>query len=453
MLRLPPGSNPYAPSAPDSCIITRMIRELERLRSDDYQEKLAQCVHCGLCLQACPTYRLWGNEMDAPRGRIALMSAASGGRLSESDIRMEFSHHIDYCLACRSCESVCPSGVKYGSLVEQARIVVESNRKPGFGERFLRWSGTRQLMPYPGRLRFLARVMKIYQASGLQRLVRRFNLLPASLQSMESLLPPIELHGNGADDHLHILQPRGQLMLFTGCIQEGFLSQVNRATMRVLQRNGYEVKIPLHQTCCGAAHLHLGDLETARKLARENIDAFFSQDDLDTIICNAGGCGLALKEYPMLLAEDADYASRAQEFSARVQDINEFLADHLFEPPTGVVSTQATYADSCHLRHGQKIVDPPRWLLKQIPGLNLVELASPDQCCGSAGVYNLAHPEVAGELLKAKLADITLTGAELIITSNPGCQLQLIAGVRQAGLRARVLHVVEVIELAYQNSD
>ena len=431
----------------------QMIRELERLRTEDYQGKLVQCVHCGLCLQACPTYRLWGSEMDAPRGRIALMKAVSAGRLIETDIRAEFSKHIDYCLACRSCESVCPSGVQYGALVEQARIVVENNRRPGLGERFLRWSGTRQLMPYPGRLRFLARLLRIYQAIGLQRLVRRLNFLPTSLRSMESLLPPIELPDHRAADYSPVHQANERLLVFTGCIQEGFLSQVNRATVRVLKRNGYEVEIPSTQTCCGAAHLHLGDLDTARKLARKNIEAFFNQSDSETIICNAGGCGLALKEYSSLLADDSEYAARAKEFSARVKDISEFLVDHSFEPPTGDVRAKATYADSCHLRHGQKVVDPPRALLKQIPGLSLVELQSPDQCCGSAGVYNLAFPEVAGELLKAKMADIASTGADLIITSNPGCQLQLIAGVRQAGLAARVLHVVEVIDLAYSNSD
>jgi glycolate oxidase iron-sulfur subunit len=308
-------------------------------------------------------------------------------------------------------------------------------------------------MPYPDRLRLLVQVLQIYQASGLQRLVRRYKALPASLRPMEALLPAIEIHDERAVDLSPAYKPRGRLLLFTGCIQEGFLGQVNRATVRVLQRNGYEVKIPAKQTCCGAAHLHLGDLETARRLARKNIDAFLSQDDYESVICNAGGCGLAMKEYPTLLADDIEYATRAQDFCARVQDITEFLADHLFAPPTGMVRARATYADSCHLRHGQKIVDQPRKLLKQVPGLSLVELQSPDQCCGSAGVYNLAHPEVASELLKAKLADIALTGAELIVTSNPGCQLQLIAGVRQAGLHARVLHVVEVIDLAYRDSD
>jgi glycolate oxidase iron-sulfur subunit len=430
-----------------------MIHDLERLRTEEYQKKLAQCVHCGLCLPACPTYRLWGNEMDAPRGRIALMNAASAGRLSENDLRTEFSKHIDYCLACRSCESVCPSGVQYGALVEQARIVVELNRKPGLGERFLRWAGTKQLMPFSSRLRLLAQMLKIYQASGLQELVRHLRILPASLRSMESLLPPIELHSQPTNVLPPVTESRGRLLFFTGCIQEGFLDQVNRATERVLQRNGYEVKIPSRQTCCGAAHLHLGDLETARKLACENIDAFLREGDYESIICNAGGCGLAMKEYPDLLADDPVYASRAQEFSARVRDVSEFLVDHLFAPPTGMDNVQATYADSCHLRHGQKVIDQPRALLKQIPGLTLVELESPGQCCGSAGVYNLTHPEVAGELLKDRLADIALTGAELIVTSNPGCQLQLISGVRQAGLRVKVLHVVEVLDLAYRASD
>ncbi len=430
-----------------------MIRAAELLQAQDYQAKLAQCIHCGLCLQACPTYRLWGNEMDSPRGRIVMMQAVSQGRLDADEFRQGFSAHIDYCLACRSCETACPSGVKYGALVEQARIVVEANRKPGAGERFVRWLGARQLMPYPGRLRLVARLARLYQASGLQRLVRRLNVLPASIRSMEALLPPLRLQFNQPGHKQPAVgEAHGRLLLFTGCIQEGFLSPVNRATQRVLARNRYEVMAPAGQTCCGAAHLHLGDLEKARQLARQNIDAFLGQAGYQAVICNAGGCGLALKEYPHLLAEDRAYAERAKSFSGLVKDVNEFLVEQPLVPPSGALRARATYADSCHLRHGQKVVDAPRALLKQIPGLELVELKSPEQCCGSAGVYNIAHPEAAGEVLRAKLDDIAASGAEIVVTSNPGCQLQLIAGVRQAGLKARVMHVVEALDLAYSDS-
>jgi glycolate oxidase iron-sulfur subunit len=241
------------------------------------------------------------------------------------------------------------------------------------------------------------------------------------------------------------------VLFFTGCIQEGFLSPVNQATLRVLQSNGYEVYTPARQSCCGAASLHLGDVQLARALARRNIDAFLNhRQEYQAVICNAGGCGVSLKEYPHLLADDPVYAPRAQAFSTRVKDVHEFLADHLHTPPRGRVEARATYADSCHLRHGQKIARQPRDLLAQIPGLTLVELSQPDQCCGSAGVYNIAQVETADRVLDAKMADIAATGADLIVTSNTGCHMQLIAGARRAGLQARVMHVVEVLDLAYQ---
>ncbi len=428
-----------------------MFRDQEFLQTPKFLAGLNQCVHCGLCLQACPTYRLWGAEMDAPRGRISLMRAAATGRLSADDFSAGFTQHIDFCLACRACESACPSGVQYGALVEQARVVIEANRRPGAVERFIRWLGLQQLMPYSRRLYLLARLLYLYQKTGLQRLVRGVNLLPGSLKALEALLPRLELPFSASRVAPDGETPlRGRLQFFAGCIQDSMLNPVNQATRRVLAINGYEVVTPVGQTCCGAAHLHLGDLESARKLARQNIDAFSQAGRTDIVICNAGGCGLSLKEYPHLLADDPQYAGRAVDFAGRVQDVSEFLEDHLWNPPPGRFQGRVTYADSCHLRHGQQVIDQPRAILKQIPGLELVELGSPDQCCGSAGVYNFAHPQPAGEILKAKLADIAATGAEIVVAANPGCQLQLIAGIRQAGLNAQVLHVVEVLDLAYR---
>jgi glycolate oxidase iron-sulfur subunit len=249
-------------------------------------------------------------------------------------------------------------------------------------------------------------------------------------------------------------EAKGKLLFFTGCIQEGFLAGVNQATVRVLQRNGYEVIAPQGQTCCGAAHLHLGDKETARQLARQNIDTFMGTNGpAEAIICNAGGCGVSLKEYPHLLAEDADYAEKARSFSAKVKDVSEFLADHLSVPPQGEVPVRATYADSCHLRHAQKVAAQPRKLLKSVPGLQLVELAMPDRCCGSAGVYNIAQVETAEAILNDKIADIAATGAELIVTSNTGCYMHLMSGARRAGLKARVMHVMEVLDMSYQSNN
>lgn len=432
-----------------------MISGIDSLQSSAYQQKLNQCIHCGLCLQACPTYQLFGTEMDAPRGRIALMNAAAQGRIGLAEIQSVFSEHINLCLACRSCETACPSGVRYGELVEAARVVVERNRKPRIVEQIMRWVGTRQLMPFPGRLRFTAQVLRLYQKSGMQNLVRRLDVLPDSIQALEDLLPPYIARSNDySQPALAVGEQRGVVLFFQGCIQESFLAGVNQATLSVLQRNGYRVITPEQQTCCGAAQLHLGDLEYARQLARQNVDAFLrAGDDINAIISNAGGCGLSLKEYPQLLADDPHYRQKAQLFAAKVYDINEFLADHLYLLPRGSISRKAVYADSCHLRHGQKVSGAPRQILRKIPGLELVELQHPDQCCGSAGVYNIMHPEPAGRILDAKMADIMATQADLVITSNTGCHLQLIAGVRRSRMRAQVCHVVEVLELSYKAAD
>jgi glycolate oxidase iron-sulfur subunit len=307
------------------------------------------------------------------------------------------------------------------------------------------------MMPYIERLKLLARFLWLYEVLGLQRLFRAATFIPAMLKAMEAILPP--LVPNYRDYRAPapaIGAKRGEVAFFIGCIQEAFLSQVNQATIRVLQRNGYEVHFPAGQTCCGAAQLHTGEQDLARKLARKNIDAFLARDYV-AIIVNAGGCGTTLKqEYADLLQDDPRYAARAQQFSARVKDINEFLAEHLHVLPQGEIALKATYADSCHLRHGQKIIKPPRELLKHIPGLQLVELKQPDRCCGSAGVYNIVQPDTANAVLDAKMADIAATGANLIVTSNTGCHLQLIAGARRAGLLVQVMHVVQVLDMSYE---
>jgi glycolate oxidase iron-sulfur subunit len=332
-------------------------------------------------------------------------------------------------------------------------------------ESFLRWLGTKQLMTNRSLLRVIARVMFIYETIGMQQVIRSTNLLPETLQAMEAILPPINPHYQDYRVAASAVgNKRGDVLFFTGCIQEGFLPQVNQATVRVLQRNGFDVHTPASQTCCGAAHLHLGDEDYAKRLARRNIDAFLAHEgEFLAIINNAGGCGLALKEYPHLLTSDPVYAQKAKQFSEKVKDISEFLMENLHSPPEGEVKVRATYSDSCHLRHGQKtysdschlrhgqkVVNQPRQLLRMVPGLELVELSSPDLCCGSAGVYNITQIDTANKILDAKMADIAATGANLIVTSNTGCQMQLIAGVRRAGLEAKVIHVVEVLDLSYE---
>jgi len=426
------------------------------LTTPEFKHMLQQCIHCGLCLEACPTYSIFGTEMDAPRGRIAMMHAASTGRIGLTD---SFQDHINLCLACRACETACPSGVQYGSLVEVTRTTIEKQRSPGFFERLLRWLSLRQMLPRVGRLRLVARLIRFYQVSGFQRLLHNLNLLPSRLKLMDNLLPAISInYPNYRNPAPPLGTLRGKVAFFHGCVQDAFLARVNNASIRVLQRNGFEVHFPKQQTCCGAAHLHLGEQALAEDLARRNIDAFIDdkhqkngeyESGFTAIINNAGGCGTTLKEYTHLLHDDPDYSDKARSFVAKVQDISEFLDKHLIVKPQGELQLRATYADSCHLRHAQKIIQQPRNLLESIPGLQLVELDKPDRCCGSAGVYNILQPEIASAILNEKMNDIAATGADTIVTTNAGCYFQLLNGVKQSHSSARVVHLVELLEESY----
>ena len=420
------------------------------LNNDHIRDLMGQCIHCGLCLPACPTYSIFHTEMDSPRGRIALINAAADGRI---DLDGPFQEHIELCLGCRACETACPSGVQYGLLYEAARTAIEEARTPSRMERSARWLGLRQLMPHKGRLRLLARTMKLYQVTGLQRVVRTLNVLPKGLQNMEALLPPLpDSYPDYSQPAPAIGEKRGEVAFLYGCVQDAFLTGVNAASVRVLQRNGYEVHFPQAQTCCGAAQLHSGEQALTQELARRNIDACRGRDYV-AIISNAGGCGATLKQYAHLLADDPLYGPWAQAFVAKVQDISEFLADHLHNPPTGHVEARVAYVESCHLRHGQKIVKQPRQLLKAIPGVEFIELNQPDMCCGSAGIYNIVQPTTANEVLDAKLVDVAQTQATTIVTTNTGCQMQMIYGVRKANLSAEVIHLVELLDRAYFKAD
>ncbi len=462
------------------------MSHIDLLDAPDFRRKLDQCIHCGLCLSACPTYAVNQLEMDSPRGRIALMRGAADGRIG---LAGAFQEHIDLCLGCRACETACPSGVQYGLLLETAKAALAEEqtsarrggaevqrvaeelrgvspvfsaqpprfrasapKRNGMAELVQRF-GLRELMPSRARLRWLARGLWLYQRLGLTAIARRvLPQLPPALTTMEGMAPPIRLdYPDYSRPAPAYGQRRGKVAFFTGCVQDAFLAGVNRATVRVLQRNGYEVHFPASQTCCNAAALHSGDTAFARDLARQNIDAF-AGGDFVAIINNAGGCGASLKGYGHLLADDPAYAARAQAFVTKVKDISEFLFDHLHNPPTGRVQARVTYMDSCHLRHGQKVSKQPRALLRSIPGLELVELSQPDMCCGSAGIYNLLQPEMANTVLDRKLADVRATHAGIIVTANTGCYMQMVYGVKRAGLNATVMHVVEVLERAYANT-
>lgn len=414
-------------------------------------EDLDRCVHCGLCLNACPTYRELGVEMDSPRGRIYQMVQVVTGK---AEIGPSYREHIDLCLACRGCESACPSGVEYGRLVEAARAHIEQNTKHPLLTRLVRWLVFRCLLPSRTNLRIAAAMLWGYEKLGLQKLARWSGLLKlfGKLGQVEKLSPPVELPSFFR--HYGKVFPaegerRYRVAFLGGCIANISFARLNEATVRVLQRNGCEVHVPQGQICCGALHVHAGIRDEARRLARRNIDAILD-GGYDAILTNAAGCGSTLKEYGELLEHDGAYAARAGEFARRVKDVNEFLASIELDTRMGELPYTVTYQDSCHLAHGQKVRAAPRKLLRLVPGLTLREMLLSDLCCGSAGIYNIVHHDMAMSLLERKMDSVNATGADVIVTANPGCMLQLFAGARWMGRNQRVAHVMEILDEAYR---
>jgi glycolate oxidase iron-sulfur subunit len=416
----------------------------------------SRCVHCGLCLNACPTYRELGLEMDSPRGRIYQMIQVENGRLEMGE---SFVRHIDLCLDCRACETACPSGVEYGKLVELARSQIERHyHRPPLAT-LLRKLFYYQILPFPGRLRFVGGLMRLYQRSGLEKLVlfsRVLKLLPGRMDQVAQLAPRMEKPF--FYERLGTTIPaegtrRYRVALLAGCIANLSFARLNDATVRVLTKNGCEVVIPADQGCCGALHVHAGIRDIARDLAKRNIQAFL-KGEYDAIISNAAGCGAVLKEYPLLFEEeDKEFYEPAKAFVAKLRDVTEFLASIDLNRGLRPVKVRATYQDPCHLGHAQGIRTAPRKLLAAIPGLQLIELKEADICCGSAGVYNVVHNEMSEQLLKNKMRRIGETRADLILTANPGCLLQLRAGVKREGNRRRVLHVIELLDEAYRMAE
>jgi glycolate oxidase iron-sulfur subunit len=413
----------------------------------------SKCVRCGLCLNSCPTYRELGVEMDSPRGRIYQMIQVERGRLPLSQ---SFVKHIDLCLDCRSCETACPSGVEYGRLVESARGQIEKYYKRPVLQSFGRSLFLRQLLPYPNRLMLVGHLLDFYQRSGLEKLILAsgiLKLLPGRLAEVARLAPRIEkpfFYSQLGKVYPAEGERRFRVAFFAGCIANLTFVRLNEATIRVLQRNGCDVVVPSDQGCCGALHVHAGMRDLARKLARRNIRSFLS-DEFDAVITNAAGCGSVLKEYPLLFEEEErELYEPAKAFSARLKDVTEFLAGVELNRQLGEMRLRVTYQDPCHLGHAQRIRSAPRRLLAAIPGLKFVELKESEICCGSAGIYNVVHNEIAERLLAAKMQRIEETGAEVILTANPGCLLQLRAGAARAGKKQRVLHVVELLDEAYR---
>jgi glycolate oxidase iron-sulfur subunit len=413
-------------------------------------EGVHQCVHCGLCLASCPTFAELGTEMDSPRGRIHLIKALAEGRVTPSPPVVT---HLGLCLDCRACETVCPAGVPYGELIEAARAGLEEMRPGGLLRRLVRWFHFGFLLEHPERVRAAAAVLRIYQASGLQGFLRRTGLvrrLPGPLPAWEALLPPVPSRAERAPLPPRLTADgacRGRVALLTGCVQAVLFPGHNRATARLLARSGWEVVVPPDQPCCGALHAHAGDRDRARRLARRTVDVF-AATGARALVVNAAGCGAHLKRYGGLLADDAQYGERARDLAARVRDVAEFLAEHGLRDPLRPVALTVTYHDPCHVVHGQRIRAAPRALLARIPGLRLIELVESDWCCGSAGIYNLTHPQMAGRLLERKVERIVATGADAVVTANVGCILQIQAGLRARGSSIRVLHLVELLDEA-----
>ena len=405
---------------------------------------LQQCMHCGMCLPTCPTYDETKRERNSPRGRISLMRAVADGDLHAS---RAFAEEMYYCLGCLACETACPAGVDYGHLFETARAEVERTGIADHPQRtFWRWLTLRHLFLKPRLLRALGTGLRLYQQSGLQGLVRKcgvLRLLPPSLRALEPQTPVIA-HAFSNDLIAGEEHPpekaRYRVALLTGCVQDLVFPNINRDTADVLLANRCEVLTPPVQPCCGSLHAHNGDLESARTLARRQLD-LFPVSELDAIITNAGGCGSHLKKYGHLLADDSAYAARARAWDSKVKDIHEFLIQIGCRPPTaGCGESLATYHESCHLCHGQKISVQPRQLLKLIPGLTVTELPESSWCCGSAGIYNITQPEQSAKLLSRKLTNLAATAAPVVATSNPGCHLQL-----QNGLSANPQHPCQMV--------
>lgn len=418
------------------------------------KELLSDCVHCGFCLPACPTYVLWGEEMDSPRGRIYMMAKASQGEARLDNI---FATHMDNCLGCMACMTACPSGVQYNQLIENTRFQVERHVPRSEGESFFRRL-LFAVFPYPSRLRWLAMPAFLYQRSGFESFVRAsglLKLLPERVAAMEALLPRVSksmfrrlpaLTSPPHDSASVVPRAAVRVGMLAGCVQQVFFQHVNEATVRVLAAEGYEVVVPPDQSCCGALMVHCGVEQDARVQARKVIE-IFERSDVDYIVVNAAGCGSTMKEYGHLLSDDPDWSERAEKFSAKCRDISELL---LVNPPRQVrhpLPIRVAYQDACHLRHAQGIFDEPRSLLRAIPALQLIEIAEPNLCCGSAGVYNLLHPEPARELGDRKVENLLRAEPQVLVSANPGCLLQIQAGLRRRGLpEMPTFHMIELLD-------
>ena len=413
-------------------------------------DKILDCVHCGFCLPTCPTYLTLGNEMDSPRGRIYLMRAASEGRVGIGD---SFVKHMNLCLVCRACETACPSGVEFGRLMEAARGQVVRKYTYSLPDRLLR-KFILGAFTNLNLLRILLAPMRAYQKLGLQRFLRGTGILKllgrwGAMEGLMPTLPDPSLTANFPEVTPAVGPRRGRVALLLGCAQHAFFPDVNLATARVLAANGFEVVAPRGQGCCGSLLVHEGERERGKALARKAIDVF-EATDADFVAINAAGCGSVMKDYGDLFKGDPKYAARAAALSLRVRDVSQILAEAGLTGTLHPIKLRVAYHDACHLAHGQRVRAEPRALLAAIPGLELVPLRDADFCCGSAGVYNLLHPEQSHEFLQRKLDRLAETKAQVVVAGNPGCLLQIAMGLRERGLPMRTVHTVEVLDWSYR---
>lgn len=414
--------------------------------------ELLNCMHCGFCLPACPTYQQTGLETYSPRGRIALMKGVAEQKL---DLDAEFEKNMYACLGCRACETACPAGVKYGQLIETAREVVEDNKKQKQKQSFVRNLVFSEVFSHPKRIRVLGNVLWAAQAAGLQTLANKTGLiriLPREMAEMQHAVDTVASPAKRKTRSATVKsekEPLVKIGFFTGCIMDVMFYETNQATARLLSKAGCEVVFMEDQACCGALHAHSGEKSGAIELAKRNIAAF-ERANVDFIVNNAGGCGAALKEYPHWFKGDPEWQVRAESFAAKVRDANELLAEL---PPLQFhrsLNVRVTYQDSCHLAHGQGVRNQPRQLIKSIPGVEFVEMAHPDTCCGSAGIYNITNFDMSMDILDAKMEDVKQTKTHLIVTANPGCLLQMKEGIIRAGMEGQMeaVHIMDLLDRA-----
>ena len=412
---------------------------------------LYKCVHCGLCLNECPTYLETGLEAESPRGRIALMKAVYEGRIPITDSVLS---HWELCLQCRACEVACPSGVPYGRLMEGTRAQIVQARRLSWKERFLRWLAFQQLLPHPRRLYLLGTLGRLYQRSGLRRLLRRSGLLralPWGLGALEEQLPHLPDRFFRTTPSIHRAQggpARMRVALLSGCVMPIAQAPTMEAAVRVLTRNGCDVLVPERQVCCGALSVHVGERQVGRRMARRNIDVFLAAG-VERIVVASAGCGSTMKEYRELLKDDSAYAEKAERFSQMTVDITEFLASLPLDSPKTGLPLKVTYQDSCHLAHAQRIKRAPRQLLEAIPGLELIEMEGADHCCGAAGIYSIVRRDFSRQLLRTKMQAVAATGVQVVATANPGCVLQLQTGLKEQDIPGRACHVIDLLDEAY----